>query len=237
MRDGIPRIRGVEVRLTDRSRVLLTSACMLMLLVGGCGRLSYFFWPFQTKTIPAEFEGLKDHTVAVVIFASETTQYEYPWAVMNLSAMISSNIVANVEGAKAISPQKISAYQRKNLHWMEMDKTKLCKALKADYVLYVSLIEFSTAEKGYIDTLRGTVNGEISIYDGSKREDDARIWISDNLIVKFPEVAIMRTARNEAGIRSGVLRKFSDELAKKFYTYKVDSEELDKKKRDKKEDQ
>ena len=78
--------------------------------------------PIQTETIPAEFEGLEDHTVAVVIFASETTQYEYPWAVMNLSAMISSNIVANVEGAKTISPQKISAYQRKNLHWMEMGR-------------------------------------------------------------------------------------------------------------------
>ena len=200
---------------------------MLMMLVGGCGRLSYFFWPWgRTTTIPAEFEGLKNHSVAVVIFAKENTQYEYPWAVMNLSAMTSAMISANVDGVTTISPQKVSAYQRKNLHWAEMDKTKLCKALKADYVLHISLVEFSTSEQGYLDTLRGTVNGEISIYDGSKREDDARIWTCENIRVKFPKAPIVRTPRNEAGIRAEILRKFSDELAKKFYTYKVDSEEL-----------
>jgi hypothetical protein len=211
---------------------------MLMLLVGGCGRLSYFLLPFgHTTTVPAEFEGLKDHSVAVVIFATPNTQYEYPWAVMNMSAMTSSQISQNVKGTTTVSPQIISAYQRKNLHWTEMDKTKLGKALKADYVLYISLVEFSTSEKGYLDTLRGTINAEISLYDSDKRENDARVWTCENIRVKFPKVPVVRTAANEAGISSEILRRFSDELAKKFYTYKIDTEEFDKNKRDKKEDQ
>ena len=208
-----------------------------MLLLGGCGRLSYFFWPFgRTETVPAEFDGLKNHSVAVVIFATENTQYEYPWAVLNMSAMISARLKETVEDVTVINPQKVSAYQRNNLRWTEMDKTKLGKAIKADFVLYISLVEFSTSEKGYIDTLRGTINGEIKIYDCSKREDDACVWTGENIRVQFPKTPVVRTTRNEMGIRSEILRRFSDELTKKFYKYKIDKEELDKEKRDK-EDQ
>jgi len=207
---------------------------MSMLLLSGCGRLTYFFWPFgRIETVPAEFDGLKNHSVAVVIFATENTQYEYPWAALNMSAMISSKLKGAVEGVTTIDPQKVSAYQRNNLHWTEMDKTKLGKALKADFVLYISLVEFSTSEKGYIDTLRGTIDGEIKIYDCSKREDDACVWTGDNIRVQFPPTPLVRTTRNEMGIRSEILRRFSDELVRKFYEYKIDKEELAKEKRDK----
>ena len=219
--------------MTNRSRMLLTSVCMLMLLTGGCGRLAYFFWPWgRTTTIPAEFDGLKDHSVAVVVFAGDNTQYEYPLAALNLSAMTSAMLQAKVEGLTTINPQKVNAYQRKNLHWMEMDKTALGKALKADFILYISLVEFSTSEKGYVDTLRGTINGEIKVYDCSKPEDDACVWTCENIRVQFPKTPTVRTARNEAGIRAEILRRFSEKLTKKFYKYKMDKEELDKEKRE-----
>jgi len=215
------------VKLTNRSRVLLTSVCVLMLLTGGCGKFIYFFWPFgRTATIPAEFDGLKIRSVAVVVFAPESTQFEYPWAVLNLSAMTSARLRAGVKGLTTVDAQKINAYQRKNLHWAEMDRAALGKALKADFVLYISLVEFSTVEEGYVDLLRGTINGEIKVYDCSKKEDDACVWTCENIRVKFPKTATVRTAKNEADIHSIILVKFSEELAKKFYSYKVNREDL-----------
>ena len=215
------------MRLTYKSRVLLASVCVLMLLTGGCGKFIYFFWPFgRTVTIPAEFDGLKNHSVAVVIFAKENTQFEYPWAVMGLSAMTSERLRAGVKGLTTIDAQKISAYQRKNLHWAEMDRTAVGKALKADFVLYISLVEFSTVEEGYVDLLRGTINGEIKVYDCSKKEDDACVWTCENIRVKFPKTATVRTTGNEAAIHSEIMVKFSEELAKKFYSYKVNREDL-----------
>ena len=215
------------MRLTYKSRVLLASVCVLMLLTGGCGKFIYFFWPFgRTVTVPAEFDGLKNHRVAVVIFAKETTQFEYPWAVLNLSAMTSARLRAGVKGLTTIDSQKINAYQRKNLHWVAMDKTALGKALKADFVLYVSLVEFSTVEEGYVDLLRGRINGEIKVYDCSKSEDDACVWTCENIRTQFPKTATVRTAKNEAEIHSKILIIFSEELARKFYSYKVNREDL-----------
>ena len=203
--------------------------CVLMLLTSGCGTVMYFVWPFgRTVTIPAAFDGLKNRSVAVVVFARESTQFEYPWAVMNLSAVTSARLRAGVKGVTTVSAQKITAYQRKNLHWVEMDRTALGKALKADFVLYISLVEFSTVEEGYVDLLRGKINGEVKVYDCSKREADACVWTCDNIRVAFPKTATVRTAKNEADIRSVIMVKFSEKLAKKFYSYKVDREDLDK---------
>jgi len=221
----------VRVRLLYRSnsRILLTSALVLLLLTGGCGKLLYFFWPFgRTVTIPAQFDGLKNRSVAVVVFAPESTQFEYPWAVLNLSALTSARLRAGVKGITTIDPQKINAYQHKNRHWVEMDRTALGKALDADFVLYVSLVEFSTVEEGYVDLLRGRINGEIKVYDCSKSEDVACVWTCDNIRVKFPKTATVRTARNEADIHSIIMVKFSEKLARKFHSYKVDREKLNK---------
>ena len=209
--------------------MLLTSVCVLMLLTGGCGKFIYFFWPFgRTKTIPAEFDGLKNRSVAVVVFANETTQFEYPWAVLNLSAMTSAMLRSGVKGLTAINAQKINAYQRKNLHWAEMDRTALGKALKADFVLYISLVEFTTVEEGYVDLLRGKINGEIKVYDCSKSEADACVWTCENIRVSFPKTATVRTAKNETEIHSRIMVKFSQKLARKFYSYKINREDLNK---------
>jgi hypothetical protein len=199
----------------------------MLLPIGGCGKFIYFFWPFgRTVTIPAEFGGLRSSKVAVVIFAPESTQFEYPWASLNLSAMISSRLRAKVKRLTTVDSQKINAYQRKNLHWAEMDRTALGKSLEADFVLFVSLVEFSTVEEGYVDLLRGRVNGEIKVFDCSKPEQDAMVWTCPNIKVHFPKTPTVRTAKGEANIRSVILMKFSDELTKKFYSYKVNREDL-----------
>jgi hypothetical protein len=200
-----------------------------MFLTCGCGRLMYFFWPFgRTQTFEAEFDGLESHSVAVVIFAGDQTQYEYPWATLNLSAMISSQLKNRVKDLTIVDPKKITAYQRKNLHWMSMDKTDLGKKLKTNFILHISLIEFSTAEKGTVDTLRGVINGEIKLYDCSKPEDDSCVWTCENIRLQFPKIPTIRTPKNERAIRESIIEKFSTKLTKKFYTYTVDKEDLEK---------
>ena len=217
------------MRLTGKLRLFPASVCILALLNSGCGSFLYFFWPFgRTVTVPAEFDGLKNQNVAVVVFAPESTQFEYPWVVLNLSAMTSAQLRAGVKGLTTVSPQKINAYQRKNLHWAEMDRTALGKALKADFVLYISLVEFSTVEEGYVDLLRGRINGEIKVYDCSKKEAGACVWTCENIRVKFPKTATVRTPKNESDIHAVILAKFSNKLARKFYSYKVNREDLDK---------
>jgi len=192
--------------------------------MSGCGRLLYFFGPWgRTKTVPAEYSGLRNRSAAVVIFTDEKTQYQYPWVSLNLATMISSKLSRNVRGLTVVDPQKVSAYQRENLRWAEMDRAALGKALDADFVVYVSLVEFSTVEAGYVDLIRGRVNGEAKLYDSSKPEDKACVWSSARgITAAYPKTPTVRTAGNEARVRSMILQLFSDKVARKFYSYKID---------------
>ena len=79
-----------------------------------------------------------------------------------------------------------------------------------------------------MDLLRGKINGEIKVYDCSKSEADACVWTCDNIRVAFPKTATVRTVKNEADIRSVIMAKFSEKLARKFYSYKVNREDLNK---------
>lgn len=214
------------MKLTNRSRLLTAILCMLP-LTGGCGPMLYFFWPFgRTVTIPAEFDGLEDRTVALVVFAGEATQYEYPRAGLDISAMTSVMLGKNVDGVTTVDPMKVTAYQSKNRNWAEMDRTALGKALEADFVMLISLVEFTTVETGYVDLLRGRINAEVKIFDCSKPEQDAMVWTCLNIRIQFPETPTVRNARNEAEIRTVLMAKFSDELTKKFYSHTVDREDL-----------
>jgi len=214
------------VKSTDRFRTLLAAGLLLVLLMPGCGRFLSVFAP-RTKTVKAEFNGLKHHSVAVVIFTDETTQYQYPWVALNLSALISTRLSEKVRGIRVVDPQKVSAYQRENLRWVELDRTALGKALDADLVLYVSLVEFSTVEAGYVDLLRGRINGEVKLYDSSKPERDACIWFSDrNIRTMYPKTPTVRTGDNETHVRSVILGLFSEQVARNFYSYKIDRDAI-----------
>jgi len=196
---------------------------VLLASTSGCGEMMYFFWPFgRTVTIPAEFDGLKDRTTAVVVFASESTLFEYPQVTLNLSSTVSNMLRENVENAKLVDPMKVTAYQTKNMHWANLDRTELGKALKADFVMFISLVEFSTVEEGYVDLLRGRINGEAKVFDCSKPEGESLVWTCPNITIQHPKSPTVRNSRNEAAIRHIVLTKFSDELTKKFYLHKVD---------------
>ncbi|MBT3199655.1 MAG: hypothetical protein HN350_07040 [Phycisphaerales bacterium] len=208
------------MRMTSKPTLFLTAACMLIMLTSGCGTLMYFFFPaYQTITIEAEFDGLKNKTVAVVVFADENTLFSHATAPLLLSSEISIKLRKSVEGLTAINAQEIAAYQSKNIAWVEMDRTKLGKVLKADFVLHISLVEFSTVEEGYIDSLKGTINGEVKLYDCSLPEDDACVWKGQNIRIQHPKTPTVRTRANEISIHNTIIEKFSDKLAKKFYTH------------------
>ncbi len=206
---------------------MLLPLCMLAPLTAGCGNIMYFIWPFdRTVTVPAEFNGLENHTVAVVVFARENTLFEHPEAPLHLSSIASAMLRKEIKNITTVDSMKITAYQSKNINWAEMDRSALGRVLKADFVLFVSLVEFSTVEEGYVDLLRGRINGEAKLFDCSKPEVDSLVWTCPNIRLEFPKTPTVRNSRNEETIRTTILTRFCNKLTKKFYSHEVNREDL-----------
>ncbi len=207
------------------SRVLKALILLVPLTLGGCNYLAallYVVTPEQpTETVPAEFDRFEDRRVAVVVYTGEMVQYEYPDAARQLTYRLAARLKANVKKIDLVAPQKIVAYQMRNVYWDEMDKTKLGEEFSADYVLYVPVAEFSTREPGSTALYRGRITGDIRVYDTSLPEGNALVYHKDGIRAVYPPKAttIHAGSAGERKVRGPAVDIFTSLVARNFYEH------------------
>jgi hypothetical protein len=112
-----------------------------------------------------------------------------------------------------------------------MEKTRLGAALGADYVLLVSLIQFTTREPGSVNLFRGYIVSEASVYQTSLPERHARVWHCPTLRATFPVQGPVGDAGDvSATIRYQVESIFVDRLVRKFHKHEVNEEDEEREK-------
>ena len=202
---------------------------LLILLVGlaataGCDAINYMAYLFApampAKPVPAEFEGLEGHSVAVVIFADQQVQYEYPFARLTLGSAVAAELTEQLKDVRVVDVRKVCRYQDENLYWETMDKTELARRLEADYVLIVDLLQYGTREPGSLNLYRGTIAAQPALYAAAREEHEAKIW-GGKVTVTYPSgEAGGVPATDDRGIRNTTERLFARELVRKFRKYK-----------------
>ena len=195
-----------------------------VVVLSGCSGARYGLWLFtdpETKKVKAEFKGLKGHRVAVVIYADERVQLDYPNVRMTLGAQIVHQLRENVKKIRVLNPLAVARYQDENLYWDTQDKKKTANDLDVDYVLIVSLLEFSTRAAGQMNAYQGRIGAEVKLYSASKEEGQNCDWETEDLLeVIYPDLP-QYSPRSEPIIRRDTEWRFADMLAKKFYNHKV----------------
>ena len=110
-------------------------AALLSGLTGCSGArwLTYVFTPREEKKIAADYPGLTNSKVAVVVYVDESTQFEYPRAKLTVAATCGAHIKEHVKGAVITPPLVVSRYLDEHLHWDTMPKRELCEGLDVDF--------------------------------------------------------------------------------------------------------
>ena len=196
-------------------------------LLGGCQQTGYFLYLFApvmpAKSVAAEYEGLAGHSVAVVVFADQQVQYEYPFARLTLSSAVAAELKAQFKDATVVDVRKVVRYQDENLYWETMDKTQLARALGADYVLLVCLTTYGTREPGSLNLYRGTIAAQPALFEASKPEPSCQVW-KGQINVTYPPSEGGTPATDDRGIRQTAEKLFARQLVQKFYKHKPGGE-------------
>lgn len=194
----------------------------------GCGDwLAYVFAPAspkQTVNPDPGIPSLKKKTIAVVVFATPETLLDYAAVQLELSDAISTELGRKISGVRTIDPRTIVRYQDENPAWDSVPPGKLCRALDADYVLLVSVIEFSTREPGSLHLARGRLAAEASLYAESPPAgaDEEYLWRAEAIRVVYPEQApVGIPTRDDFMTRANTMRAFAKKLTMRFYKHKV----------------
>lgn len=213
-----------------RPRRVLVGLLLLggLLIVPGCAIFNYLAASLipdpPPKEVDAEYKGLADRTVAVIVYADDGVQFAHrntpEGMVYQLTCMIRNGLSANIPKCRVVDPRIIVRYQDQHrFDWVSKDRTALGKHFGADYVLYVSLTNFTTTEGGSQYLFRGDLLADASLYQCDKPERDARVWAATDMHVSFPKEAV--NGDSDAIIRDFTLALFADQLTKKFYKHKV----------------
>lgn len=204
------------------------------LLLGGCNWLSYPMYAVAAiapeKQIPAEFDKLPKKTVAVVVYSGPQTQLDYQTAQMEISDAVSGELRRRVDGVKVVDAGQVIRYQMENSNWDSLPPEQLCKTFKADYVLYISLIDFGTREAGSAQLARGHITAQCALYAPPAAPTSQPttmiasandpVWKKDAISAVFPkDVAVGVPVSSDWHIRVQTEKLFAQTLVQFFYKH------------------
>ncbi|MGA1400617.1 MAG: hypothetical protein ACO38P_09530, partial [Phycisphaerales bacterium] len=103
--------------------ILASLATAFAVGLGGCqvfglaGAISSQFERSKQIEVLAEYDGLRNRSVAVVVQSDPSMLYEYPTVGANVTANLSSRIATSVEGSQVLDPRIVLQWQYQTPHW------------------------------------------------------------------------------------------------------------------------
>ncbi|NQU75022.1 MAG: hypothetical protein HQ546_01760 [Planctomycetes bacterium] len=203
----------------------LLVGCFLSLSLSGCNMLA---WPLYVISPPApkvtkkaECDALAGKTVAVVVYADMDTLYEHPNARIELASLVNAELNRHVKVVRTVDAIRVERYQNSYTQWSSRPIQEIGHKLGADCVLYVSLNEFSTHERGSIYLPMGRISAQVSVWDARAVMEgvDACIWHKANVsVVKDVQSGSLG---NDRTLRLETQKLFAENMVRLFYDHKV----------------
>ncbi len=211
-----------------RSRLLMSLAMTVLCLaalptLSGCAALGVAAnataGPMKKVHVTADYTGLADKTVAIVIAADEFVLYRHPRAPLVVGQIVGGQIVANVTGAKLTDPADIVAFQRANPYWATLPYGDLAKRLGVERVIYIDLAEYSTHEPGNKELWQGVILANLGVIETDAANPDNFAY-SNTIRAVYPEGREIGVANSDAGtIQLGMLQSFGQKVGWLFYDH------------------
>ncbi len=201
----------------------VVAACMP--LAAGCNLVSVpfvLFAPEPTKKVSAEFTHLKDKRLLILVWAEQATLYEYPHVQLETASHIRYHLREQYSDLDVASPSQVDRYMQAHPDWDTEHPARLGRHFKADAVMMVELMEFSTREPGSPNLYRGRVRARVTMYDLTGEEEMPKgIALKPAEAVFPPDRPIGVLRADDRTIRAETYKEFGRVVARKFYEHEV----------------
>jgi hypothetical protein len=194
------------------TRRLALLALLSLPMLTGCSTLLTVAYLIQPADMPAEFNGLKGKTVAVVCRPIIELEFTDAGSARELASLVGGQIEQNVRRSTAIGQHEVARWIDENA-WV--DYQTVGRALDADYVIGIDLEEFRFHEGSTL--YRGRAAVHVKVYDLEEKKLVFQKRIDD---FAFPaNSAIPAADRSEAEFRGMFLQMLSLQVSRLFHAY------------------
>jgi len=192
------------------------------MLLGGCNILQ---WPLYvlfgkgTTKVKAEYAGLKNQRIAIIVATGPGINFEYPYARTNVALASAQVIGKYVKNAQFVAQDKIEAFQMENLDWATLPVETIGRKFDATRILYLDLYHFTMHEENSVHLLRGHIRSSARVYEIN---GSGKAVYQTDISVKWPEHGPRPMSEATlARLQMETIVKFAKLLACKFYDHKV----------------
>jgi hypothetical protein len=214
------------MRYPNGWRLAALAALAGLVAVGTCGCHWLYAWAVAERhpmqEVKAEYELAADRLV-IVPYASTEILFSDATASLEISRDLINEILQNVGAGRVktiVHPVEVARWQEANLEWPNMPLADIGKVFQADTVLYVELEHYTMYEERSSNLFRGRVRARIQV----ARPDAEHNPVYETTVeTVFPEegpVGVVGTT--ERMVRAGTNLIFARDVARKFYSHKVE---------------
>jgi hypothetical protein len=198
---------------------------VLPLILGGCfamalgGVMSQNFEYQKLIEIPAQYDGLRDKRIAVLVEADLSILYEHPRLTAAVASNVSGAIAANVEGAQVISPKAVLSWQYHTPQWNALPYGAIADALQVDRVVLIDIYEYRLHPPGNRWIWGGAAMGDVGIVEADSLDPDSFVE-TFQVQAAYPDIeGVGRETATASQIETGLLTRFLRETAWLFYLH------------------
>lgn len=189
----------------------------LLIAQSGCQSAYFAMLKEPKKKIAAEFDKLSGKTVAIVVWADQATLDEDYAARYRTADAVRYFLSRDMKDVKLVDIREITRFQESSGNdWEGMTNAELGKEFKADFVLRIDLLEYTTRARDSREVRKGHVRATVSVYDVTKPGSDRAVYGTE-VAAAYPtdaKVDIMNAS--DSSILNGALQIFGEKVAQKF---------------------
>lgn len=173
--------------------------------------------------VEADYEGLADQRVAVLVAADQHTLFYTPRARERIVREVSAGIAEHVPGATLTDPAEVAEFKRQNDHWAALRVSRLLEQIEVDRVVLVDLVEYRTREPGNQHVWRGQVTGNVAVHAADATDPDNPVYYR-TINVTYPEdsdIGVIHPDTEDETIELGMVKAFGRDVVRLFHHHEV----------------
>jgi hypothetical protein len=148
-----------------RPRALAPLSVLLMAaMLAGCG-----FNPkpqvIHGSVYASEFGGLKNHSVAIVIYTEPATLYEFPRAREEISNFVATQMRLELPTTQVLSYLDVIDWQNSTMNWFGLTERDIGRHFSVDKVLFIEVLDYSTKRPVGWSDMQGRLRAKCKIVD------------------------------------------------------------------------
>ncbi|NIA07563.1 MAG: hypothetical protein GWP14_08010 [Actinobacteria bacterium] len=165
--------------------------------------------------VPAESEVLTPgKKVLILVYADQSIQYlNQQLARFDTAAAVAAELDSKLE-LDVVDPATVEHFQAANFNWADQPLSRIAQRYRADYILYIELLKFTTSAEQSGELVRGQLEATSSLY--SADDVSTQLW-QGKVKVVYPDTPLVADMGVSERIRYETLKLFAERLVKHFY--------------------